>query len=144
MEALGQRFQLPVLRAGRHSGVDPDAVQRIHREFFHLLPADLAFSAGMGDILTAVFAWPVAKWVSQSKPWSIKAVYAWNIFGILDIVTLLTIVGITINKSIISGANGDLQEMTLFPFSWFPAFAPATILFLHTAIFRKLQQIKAR
>ena len=112
--------------------------------FYHLLPADLAFSAGMGDILTAVFAWPVAKWVSQSKPWSIKAVYAWNIFGILDIVTLLTIVGITINKSIISGANGDLQEMTLFPFSWFPAFAPATILFLHTAIFRKLQQIKAR
>src|ERR1700761_139869 len=69
--------------------------------FYHLLPADLAFSAGMGDILTAVFAWPVAKWVSQSKPWGIKVVYAWNIFGILDIVTLLTIVGITINKSII-------------------------------------------
>ena len=112
--------------------------------FYHLLPADLAFSAGMGDIITAIFAWPVAKWVSQGKPWSIKAVYAWNIFGILDIVTLLAIVGITINKSIISGANGDLQEMTLFPFSWFPAFAPATILFLHTAIFRKLQQIKAR
>jgi len=111
--------------------------------FYHLLPVDLAFSAGMGDIITAIFSWPVAKWVSQGRSWSIKAVYAWNIFGILDIVTLLVIVGITIKKSIISGGNGNLEEMTMFPFAWFPAFAPATILFLHTAIFRKLQHMKA-
>jgi hypothetical protein len=111
---------------------------------YHLLPADLAFSAGMGDIITALFAWPVAKWVSKRKSWSIKAVYAWNIFGILDIISLLIIVGITIKKSIISGGNGGLEEMTIFSFAWFPAFAPATILFLHTAIFRKLQQIKTK
>lgn len=110
--------------------------------FYHLLPADLAFSAGMGDIITAIFAWPVAKWVSKRGSWSIKAVYAWNIFGILDIVSLLIIVGITIKKSAISGGSEDLKEMTIFPFAWFPAFAPATILFLHTIIFRKLQQIK--
>lgn len=110
--------------------------------FYHLLPADLAFSAGMGDIITAIFAWPVAKWVSKRGSWSIKAVYAWNIFGILDIITLLIIVGITIKKSAVGGGNGGLQEMTIFPFAWFPAFAPATILFLHTIIFRKLQQIK--
>ncbi len=110
--------------------------------FYHLLPADLAFSAGMGDIITAIFAWPVAKWVSKRGSWSIKAVYAWNIFGILDIITLLIIVGITIKKSAVGGGNGGLQEMTIFPFAWFPAFAPATILFLHTVIFRKLQQIK--
>lgn len=110
---------------------------------YHLLPADLAFSAGMGDITTALFAWPVANWVSKRKSWSIKAVYAWNIFGILDIVSLLIIVGITIKKSVISGGSEDLKEMTIFPFAWFPAFAPATILFLHTAIFRKLQEIKA-
>jgi hypothetical protein len=112
--------------------------------FYHLLPADLAFSAGMGDIITALLAWPVANWVSKRESWSIKAVYAWNIFGILDIISLLIIVGITIKKSIISGGNGDLLEMTIFPFAWFPAFAPATILFLHTAIFRKLQQIKTQ
>jgi hypothetical protein len=111
--------------------------------FYHLLPADLAFSAGMGDIITALFALPVAKMVSKGKSWSIKAVYAWNIFGILDIVTLLIIAVITARKSIISGEHGDL-EMTIFPFVWFPAFAPATILFLHTAIFRKLQQIKTK
>src|SRR6185437_4188149 len=54
----------------------------------HLLPRDFAISAGMGDMLTALFSIPVARAISQKKPWSIKAVYAWNIFGILDIVSL--------------------------------------------------------
>jgi hypothetical protein len=109
--------------------------------FYHLLPAGFAFSAGMGDIITALLAFPVAKMVSKGKSWSIKAAYAWNIFGVLDIVILLAIAVITARNSIISGGHGE-QEMTIFPFVWFPAFAPATILFLHTAIFRKLWQIK--
>jgi hypothetical protein len=107
--------------------------------FYHLLPAEFAFSAGLGDIITALFALPVAKMVSKGKPWSIKAAYAWNIFGILDILTLLVIAVVNAKQSIVTGAQGNL-EMTLFPFVWFPAFAPATILFLHAAIFRKLQQ----
>ena len=110
---------------------------------YHLLPANLAFSAGMGDILTALLAFPVAKMVSEGKSWSIKAVYAWNIFGILDILVLLVIVAITTRNSIITGERGDL-EMTIFPFVWFPAFAPATILFLHAAVFKKLQLMKAK
>jgi hypothetical protein len=110
--------------------------------FYHLLPARFAFSAGMGDIITALFALPVAKMVSKGKSWSIKAVYAWNIFGILDILTALVIAVITAIKSITTVEHGDLQ-MTIFPFVWFPAFAPATILFLHTAIFRKLHQIRS-
>jgi hypothetical protein len=95
----------------------------------------------MGDIITALLAFPVAKMVSKGKSWSVKAAYAWNIFGVLDIVILLAIAVITAKNSIISGGHGE-QEMTIFPFVWFPAFAPATILFLHTAIFRKLWQIK--
>ena len=112
--------------------------------FYRLLPASLAFSAETGDIVTALFAWPVARWVSQRRSWSIKAVYVWNIFGILDIVNVLIIVGIAIKRSLISGAGGGLGEMTIFPFSWFPAFAPGTILFLHAAIFRKLRQVKGK
>ena len=109
---------------------------------YHLLPANLAFSAGMGDILTALLAFPVAKMVAKGNSWSRKAVYAWNIFGVLDILVLLVIVAITTRNSIITGERGDL-EMTIFPFVWFPAFAPATILFLHAAVFRKLQLMKA-
>ncbi|HXS38450.1 MAG TPA: hypothetical protein VN721_17235, partial [Flavipsychrobacter sp.] len=58
---------------------------------YHLLPVKFALSAGLGDMLTALFAIPVARAVSQKKSWSIKAVYAWNIFGILDIVSLMTL-----------------------------------------------------
>lgn len=100
---------------------------------YHLLPAKFAFSAGLGDIITAILALPVARMVIKRKPgWKI-AVYTWSIFGILDIVDLLVI-------AVIIGENGNLREMTVFPFVWFPAFAPATILFLHTAVFRKLYQ----
>jgi hypothetical protein len=42
-----------------------------------------------------------------------------------------------------SGDRGPL-EMTTFPFVWFAAFAPGTILFLHAGIFRKLAQSKVR
>jgi hypothetical protein len=98
---------------------------------YHLLPAKFAFFAGLGDIITALLAIPVAGMVATQQPgWKI-AVYAWNIFGIMDIIDLL-IVAVT------TGAGGNLREMAVFPFVWFPAFAPATILFLHTAVFRKL------
>jgi hypothetical protein len=106
--------------------------------FYNLLDAAFALSAGLGDIITAIFAIPVARAVAQKKPWSRKAVIAWNIFGILDIISLLTIALFGAIKAAASGQSGG--EMTIFPFVWFPAFAPATILFMHFAIFRKLQQ----
>jgi hypothetical protein len=69
---------------------------------------------------------------SRQKPGWKVAVYAWSIFGIMDIVDLLMI-------AVMIGANGNLREMAIFPFVWFPAFAPATILFLHAMVFRKLR-----
>jgi len=102
---------------------------------YHLLPARFAFAAGLGDIITAILALPVARMVTKGSPGRFTAVYAWNILGIIDIINLLVI-------AVMTGANGNLREMTIFPFVWFPAFAPATILFLHTAVFRKLHQLK--
>ncbi len=112
--------------------------------FYHLLPRDFAFASGMGDMITAIFALPVAKMVSKRKPGSLRVAYAWNIFGALDIVTLLVIVTITVIKANNTTVTSqpEIQEMAIFPFVWFPAFAPATILFLHTVIFRKLRQLK--
>ena len=105
--------------------------------YYKLLETEFALSAGLGDIITAIFAIPVARAVARKKPWSRKAVYAWNIFGILDIVSLMTIALYNAVKT--SGSGQNSGEMTMFPFVWFPAFAPATILFLHFAIFRKLR-----
>ena len=103
--------------------------------WYKLLDPALAISAGLGDIITAILAVPVARAVAQKKTWSIKSVYAWNILGMLDIVTLMTIAVFNAIRS-----SGSETEMALFPFAWFPAFAPATILFLHVAVFRKLRQ----
>jgi len=61
----------------------------------------------------------------------------------LDIINLLVIAVIIAKNDMVTGVKGGLTEMTIFPFVWFPAFAPATILFLHTAVFRKLAQLKA-
>jgi len=109
--------------------------------YYHLLHPGFAFSAGLGDIITALLALPVAGWIAEGKPWSIKAARIWNILGTLDIVTVLVLAVITARRSIIAGEQGDV-ELTMFPFVWFPAFGPATILFLHTAVFRKLRQMK--
>ncbi len=111
--------------------------------FNKLLPTNFAFSADMGDLITAIFAIPVARAVSQKKSWSIKAVYAWNIFGILDIV-VLTIFAVIIALSDAKTGGNSIKEMGIFPFVWFPAFAPATILFLHSGVFRKLKQLRTR
>lgn len=99
---------------------------------YHLLPAGFALSAETGDILTALLAIPVSRMVAKGHRWRVPAVVAWNIFGILDIVNAIVI-------AIVNPGNGNLREMTIFPFVWFPAFAPATILFLHTMVFRKLR-----
>jgi len=111
--------------------------------YYHLLPMAFSFSAGFGDITVALLALPVAKMVAKGKPGNRVVAYAWNILGALDIITLLTIAVITSAATINSGELKDM-EMTTFPFVWFPAFAPATVLFLHATIFRKLQQTKAK
>ncbi len=109
--------------------------------FYKLLPPAFAIADALGDMTTAFFAIPVARAVAQKKSWATKAVVAWNIFGILDILNALTLATLGAIRSSGSGAQGG-GEMTMFPFVWFPAFAPATILFLHVAVFRKLRQAR--
>jgi len=106
--------------------------------FYHLLPASFAVSAETGDLLTAILALPVARMVSKAKPFWKPALIAWNIFGMFDIINVLIIASIYAAKTMAAGPQGGLEEMTLFPFAWFPAFAPATILFLHVTVFRKM------
>ena len=89
--------------------------------FYHLLPAGMAFAGGLGDIITALLAVPVANMVAKKKPGSITAVYAWNILGMLDIVNVMVIAVMNAMKSMNNAGPGEL-EMTIFPFVWFPAF----------------------
>ena len=109
---------------------------------YHLLPPNFAFSADLGDLITALLALPVAWMVSKRKPMWKPIVYAWNIFGMLDIVNVLVLSVVIAKSGMAAGSNESLREMTVFPFVWFPAFAPGTILFLHVAVFRKMAQLK--
>jgi len=56
--------------------------------------------------------------------------FIWNLIGLIDIVYIFSIAIYIIQKSIKSHPEGIL-EFTTFLFSWIPAFAPATIVFLH-------------
>jgi hypothetical protein len=106
---------------------------------YKLLPLDFGISGGAGDILTAIFAIPLARRVAKKKPGSLTLVYIWNIFGALDIINIMVLAVIGAKNAAATGNQGSM-EMTIFPFVWLPAFAPATILFLHYLIFRKLRQ----
>lgn len=37
-----------------------------------------------------------------------------------------------------NSSSQGIEQFGTFPFSWIPAFAPATIIFLHILIFKKL------
>ncbi|HEX3935082.1 MAG TPA: hypothetical protein VHW43_10425 [Puia sp.] len=106
---------------------------------YKLLPLDFGISGGAGDIITAIFAIPLARRVAKKKPGSLTLVYIWNIFGALDIINIMVLAVIGAKNAAATGNQGSM-EMTIFPFVWLPAFAPATILFLHYMIFRKLRQ----
>lgn len=101
------------------------------------LPNKFAYVAGIGDMATAIASIFVAKAISNTKSYAKPLTIAWNIFGILDIVSVLTTAIITTKLSIDTGSQ-DVLEITRFPFCLIPAFAPATILFLHLTIFRKM------
>lgn len=102
------------------------------------LPKPFAFIAGTGDMLTAVTSIFVANAIQNQKSYAKKLTYYWNIFGTVDI--LFTAIGANVltKISIDTGAMG-VDTLAFFPFCIIPAFAPPMILFLHWAIFKKIQ-----
>ncbi len=105
--------------------------------FYQVLPSSIALIAGIGDITTALTSIFVAKSLQEGKPYAKKLTFAWNTFGFLDIIATSVTAFILTKISIETGALG-VDALGVFPFCFIPAFAPATILFLHISIYRKL------
>jgi hypothetical protein len=61
------------------------------RYFEGQLPGKFAIPAGIGDVLTGVFAALVAYWWFAGKPYARGAAIAWNLFGMADLVNAVTI-----------------------------------------------------
>jgi hypothetical protein len=104
------------------------------------LPKGFALAAGLGDIFVALTAIIVANLVERQHLWSKSLVMIWNIVGAVDIFNVIATALITTRLSILTGSQ-NLLAATNFPYSWIPAFAPATILFLHITIFRKWRMV---
>jgi hypothetical protein len=54
--------------------------------FYGTLPAEFAWPAGIGDMLTGFFAPFVAWMVARKRPGTLGWAVAWNCFGILDLI----------------------------------------------------------
>ena len=72
------------------------------------LPALFAIPAGVGDVLTGIFAPFVAYWLYSGKSYARGAAIAWNLFGMADLVNAVAI-GVTI------GGSGLVFPIVLIP-----------------------------
>ncbi|MEQ9301966.1 MAG: hypothetical protein RIF33_25525 [Cyclobacteriaceae bacterium] len=105
--------------------------------FFGVLPKPIGLIAGIGDLVTALSSGYVAKVIKEGKPFARKLTFAWNTFGLLDIVATSATALILTKLSIDYGTQG-VEGLAAFPFCFIPAFAPATIIFLHLSVYRRL------
>jgi hypothetical protein len=119
-------------------------VWRVAGGLFILLAAEgrlggpFPYSAGWGDIITGVLALPVA-WLAlrgQGK----ALVWAWNGFGMLDLVAAITLGVISANGSplqmIHAGAGSEAVQM--LPWSLIPTVLVPMFLIVHAVIFGQL------
>jgi hypothetical protein len=106
--------------------------------YYGALPKYFAITGGIGDMFAAVSAIFVAYALDQKKSYAIKLTYVWNIVSMLDIINVAIFAIVSTRLSLTTGSQSVL-EIASFPFVWIPAVAPATILFLHISIFRKLR-----
>ena len=107
--------------------------------FYKALPSSIALLAGLGDVITAVSSIFVAQAIRNKKSYATKLTWFWNTFGFLDILATSATAFILTKLSIETGSQG-VDALAAFPFCFIPAFAPATIIFLHLSIYRKLLQ----
>jgi len=125
-------------------------VWRVAGGFFLLLAAEgrlagpFPTSAGWGDVITGVLALPVA-WLAlrgQSTP----LVWAWNAFGMLDLMAALAFGIISANGSplqIIHAGQGS-EAVQALPWSLIPTVLVPMYLIVHGIIFAKLAQASQR
>ena len=104
---------------------------------YHVVPKTFALGAGLGDIFIALSSLVVGKALIKNKSYAIKMAWIWNTLGLIDILMTSFMAFWYTKQSIVLGTLG-VNILTEFPFCFIPAFAPATIIFLHISIYKKL------
>ncbi|MEL7122934.1 MAG: hypothetical protein AAFO07_26030 [Bacteroidota bacterium] len=101
------------------------------------LPKSMGLIAGIGDVLIAISSIPIAYAIKNKSKNALTIVWIWNTLGLIDILLTSTLAQVFTKRAIETGMPG-VEVLAQFPFCFIPAFAPATIIFLHLSIYRKL------
>jgi hypothetical protein len=107
------------------------------------LPAGFALPAGLGDIITGLAAIPLALGLSSGAPWVKKRWVAWNIFGLLDLASAVTL-GILYSASpfgILVGTGPTTQFMVELPRSLIPTFLVPLFILLHLLALARQKEV---
>jgi hypothetical protein len=86
------------------------------------LPGLFAIPAGVGDLLTGIFAPLVAYWWFTGKSYARVAAIGWNLFGMADLVNAVTIGSLT------GGGGGGI----VFPIVLIPVYAVPRAFLIHS------------
>ena len=109
-----------------------------------VLPGVFALPAGTGDVLTGLFAVPVALALAAGTVEARKSAIAWNVFGLVDFAVAVTMGLIT--------APGPFQLIVpsvpsigagAYPTVMIPAFAVPSSILLHALSLRQLRRRRA-
>jgi hypothetical protein len=120
-------------------------VWRIAGGFFLLLAAEgrldgpFPQSAGWGDVITGAFALPVA-WLAL-RPRSDRLVWAWNAFGMLDLVAAIMLGIVSANGSPLQVIHAGLGSaaVQVLPWSLIPTVLVPLFLIVHGVVFAQLR-----
>jgi hypothetical protein len=107
------------------------------------LPAGFGIPEGFGDIIAALgvlLLLPSIRRGTVSPGWLL----AWNIWGLLDLLSAIT-VGILYSNSplgVLSRGGLTTQPMTVFPVSLIPTFFVPLFILLHVLTFKRIATLK--
>lgn len=105
------------------------------------LPAAFALVAGLGDAITAVWALFLGVALYQGMAVSLRAVHAWNTFGIVDFIAAVSL-GLASRSApaglIAGGVTTD--PMVQFPLSLVPLFAVPLFAMTHFIVYAQLRK----
>lgn len=105
------------------------------------LPGVFALPAGIGDVITGLFALTVGAAYARNPQASVGRVRAWNLFGIADLVVALT-TGFLTSPSPLQMLSLDKPNelVTAFPLVMIPVYLVPIAILLHVASLKKLRQ----
>jgi hypothetical protein len=100
------------------------------------VPGVFALPAGIGDVLTGLFAVPVAISLTSGSRQGRSAAVAWNVFGLVDFAIALSI-GIAISLHLIETGFASATGGN-YPTVLIPTFAVPSSILLHALSLRQL------